>query len=132
MMLAYVDTHSHPIVKLPIDEFLPQLKVKVWGSWSPMDVIEHMDMKKYKADVERIKNAKLSYPIMLTGKHTIVDGYHRLAKAYLEKKKHIHAYIFETELMNKFIINKDMDFVKVHQHTDVNEILELWTKRFCK
>ena len=87
MMLAYVDTHSHPIVKLPIDEFLPQLKVKVWGSWSPMDVIEHMDMKKYKADVERIKNAKLSYPIMLTGKHTIVDGYHRLAKAYLEKKK---------------------------------------------
>ena len=67
----------------------------------------------------------------MTGKH-IVDGYHRIAKAYLEKKKYIDVYIFKAELMNKFILNKDMNFVKVHQHTDIHEIIELWTKRFCK
>ena len=41
-------------------------------------------------------------------------------------------YIFDAELMNKFILNKDMDFVKVHQHTNIYQIIELWTKRFCK
>ena len=62
----------------------------------------------------------------------IVDGYHRLSKAYLEDKKYINVYIFEAELMNKFILNKDMDFVKVHQQTAIYQIIELWTKRFCK
>jgi hypothetical protein len=132
MMLSYINVYGHTIVKIPIDEFIPQLKENVWGEWSPMDVIEKMDIKKYKDDAQRIKGAKLLYPVIITGKHNIVDGYHRIAKAYLDKKKYVNAYIFDAELMNKFILNKDMDFVKVHQHTNVNEILELWTKRFCK
>lgn len=132
MMLSYINIYGHPVVRLPIDEFIPQLKEKVWGEWSPMDVIEKIDMKKYDSDAKRIKNAKLTYPVFVTGKHTIVDGYHRIAKAYLEKKTYVDAYVFDSELMNKFIINKDMDFVKVHQHTDIHQMLELWTKRFCK
>jgi hypothetical protein len=132
MMLSYVNIYGHPIVKLNIDEFIPQLKEKVWGEWSPIDVIEKIHLKKYETDAKRIHDAKLTYPVIVTGKHTIVDGYHRIAKAYLEKKKYVDVYIFESELMNKFIINKDMDFVKVHQNTGVNQILELWTKRFCK
>jgi hypothetical protein len=70
--------------------------------------------------------------VIVTGKHTIVDGYHRIAKAYLEGKKYVDVYVFDAALMNKFILNKDMDFVKVHQHTSVYEVLELWSKRFCK
>jgi len=132
MMLSYINIYGHQIVKLPIDIFIPQLKEKVWTPWSPMDVIEKMHMKKYKDDAERIQKANLAYPVIVTAKHNIVDGYHRIAKAYLEKKKYVDVYIFDSELMNKFIINKDMNFVKVHQNTDIHEILELWTKRFCK
>ena len=132
MMLSYINVYGHAIVKLPIDTFIPQLKEKVWGEWSPMDVLEKMDMKKYKHNAERIKGAKLEYPVIVTGKHTIVDGYHRVAKAYLEGNKYVDVYVFDATLMNKFILNKDMDFVKVHQHTSVYEVLELWSKRFCK
>lgn len=131
MMIAYTNIHGHPVVKVPIEEFLPQLNTKVWGEWSPMNVIEKMDVKKYKEDAERIRHANLDYPVIVTGKYTIVDGYHRVAKAYLEKKKSIDAYVFDSVLMNRFIINRDMDFVKVHQNTDIHELLELWTRRFC-
>ena len=132
MMLSYINIYGHKIVKVPIDVFLPQLAEKVWGDWSPLDVIGKIHLKKYKDDAERIQRANLEYPVIVTGKHNIVDGYHRVAKAYLEEKKYVDAYIFDSELMNKFIINKDMNFVKVHQNTDIHEILELWTKRFCK
>lgn len=64
-------------------------------------------------------------------RHKIVDGYHRVAKALLEEKKSMNVYVFPSDLMNKFIINKDLDFVKVHNHTDIHEILDLWAKRFC-
>jgi len=131
MMISYIHIYGHEKVKLPIDDFIPQLKEKVWGDWSPMDVIEKFHLKKYKEDAERIQRANLTYPVIITGKHDIVDGYHRVAKAFLDKKKYVDVYIFDTELMNKFIINKDMDFVKVHKHTSVHEILELWAKRFC-
>ena len=139
MMLAYLNTKGHSVEQFPVDMFIPQLEQKVWGEWSPKTVIEKMDVKKYHENSERIKKADLSYPIIITGNkttvtraHTIVDGYHRISRAYLEGQKYINAHVFDKLLMDKFIINKDLNFVKVHQHTPVNEILELWTKRFCK
>ena len=131
MMLSYINIYGYPIVKIPIEKLTPLLYNNVWGEWSPMDVIQKIEIKKYKDDAELIKGANLEYPIIMTGKH-IVDGYHRLSKAYIEKKQYINVYIFDAELMKKFILNKDMDFVKVHQHTDIYQIIELWTKRFCK
>lgn len=131
MMISYVNVYGHQKVKLPVDDFIPQLKENVWGDWSPMDVINNLGAKKYKEDAEKIEKADLAYPVIVTGKHKIIDGYHRVAKAYLEGKKQIDVYVFNSDLMNKFIINRDMDFVKVHNNTSIHEILELWTKRFC-
>ena len=138
MMFAYINTKGHSIVTLPIENLLPQLEQKVWGDWSPMNVLEKMDKAKYSENVDRIKKADLSYPIIVTGKqtaftrtNTIIDGYHRIAKAHLDGKKTINAYIFDSTLMKKFILDKDMDFVKVHQQTNLYDILELWSKRFC-
>lgn len=131
MMVAYVNAFEHPIVKLPIEQLVPQLKEKVWGEWSPMDVIEKMDAKKYKEDAERIRTTNIAYPIIITSNRKIVDGYHRISRLYLDHGKTVNAYVFDAALMNKFILNKEMDFVKVHQHTPVSEILGLWTKRFC-
>ena len=138
MMLAYVNSFDHPVVKLPMEDLLPQLEQDVWG-WSPSTVLAKMDAKKYSENAARIRGADLSYPIFVTGaatsalqRHTILDGYHRVAKASLEGKTDIQAYVFDAPLMRKFILNSDANFVQVHQHTPVYEILELWTKRFCK
>jgi hypothetical protein len=131
MMLAYINTIGHPVEKIPTTELVPQLELEVWGDWSPMTVINNMDKKKYAKNAERIEKANMTYPIIIAGGR-IVDGYHRAAKAYLKGTKQMKAYVFDAALMRKFILNKDMNFVKVHQHTSIRDILELWTKRFCK
>lgn len=133
MMLAYLNTQKHPSVKIPMIEFEWQLEQKVWGDWSPIDVLNKMDIKKYSENSIRIREADLSYPVIVTGgsKHILVDGYHRVAKAYKQGKTSVDAYIFDTALMKKFILDKDMDFVRVHQKMRVDEILELFAKRFC-
>jgi disulfide oxidoreductase YuzD len=85
MMMAY--TQGHPVVKIPVAELVPQMEKKVWGDWSPTTVLAKMDAKKYAANAERIRKANMNYPIIVTGKHIIVDGYHRVAKALLNDQK---------------------------------------------
>ena len=138
MMIAYLNTHKHPVIKLSLDTFVPQLNEIVWGDerkesgkgWSPMTVVEKIGMKKYQENAERIKEADLSYPIIVTEKHVIIDGYHRLAKAYLEGKKDIKVNVIDDALLRKFLLVKGMDFVKLNS-VAIYDILELWNKRFC-
>jgi hypothetical protein len=132
MMLAYINTHKPPVIEAPVETFLPQLNQKVWGDWSPADVLKKPSLKKYAENVERIEKADLSYAVIVSGKEMIlVDGYHRVAKAVRDGRKKIKVVIFNAPLMKKFILNTDMDFVKVHQETSISDILELWSKRFC-
>ena len=56
------------------------LKEKVW-SMRPMDVIRNR--KKHSRHWSRIKNADLSYPILVNDEGIIIDGCHRLSKAYM-------------------------------------------------
>ena len=133
MMLAYINIYKPSSTKIPITNFIPQLSQNVWGKYSPMDVIENMNAKKYKIDATKIRKADLTYPIIiLKNKHIIVDGYHRLSNALIKENSEINAYIFDTSLMKKFIIDKNMNFVKVHQNTNINDFLQLWSKNFCK
>lgn len=131
MMIAYSNTHKHRIDSIPLSEFEEQLNLPVWGDWSPQEVLAKPTLKKYKDDLQRIKEADLSYPILVSHTGAIMDGFHRVAKAVLQGKNTIHAHVFDRNLMKKFILNNDMNFVKVHQQTPVYEILELYAKRFC-
>ena len=131
MMIAYLNTHKHTIVDIPTERFLPQLTEKVWGNWSPADVLAAPRDKRYAENAARIKNADLSYPVLVTTKGQIIDGYHRVAKTVAAGDKSVNAVVFNAALMRKFILNSDMNFVKVHQQTPLFEILELWHKRFC-
>lgn len=131
MMLAYVNTHKLPVEKLSIEENLWQLKQDVWGNYSPEDVLQHPDKKKYAENIQRMKEADMSYPIFVTSKHQIIDGYHRFLKAVEMKNSFIKAYVFEPTLMRKFIINKELDYPAVHQRMGVHELLEIYARRFC-
>lgn len=42
--------------------------------------------------INRIKNTKLKYPIVINYDWDIMDWYHRIAKAIIKKKKRIWAY----------------------------------------
>ena len=131
MMMAYVNTHKVPVETVPIEENLWQLEQLVWGDYSPADVLAHPERKKYAENIERISKADLSYPIFMTSKYQIIDGYHRLLKAVKRKEKTIKAYVFDGALMKKFILHKGLDYPAVHQRMNIYEILELYSKRFC-
>jgi hypothetical protein len=132
MMMAYVNTNKLPVEKISLEENQWQLEQNVWGDYSPSDILQHPERKKYAENIQRIKDADLSYPIFMTSKYQIIDGYHRFLKAVKQKDKSIKAYIFDASLMKKFIINKDLDFVAVHQNMTIHELLEMYVRRFCK
>lgn len=137
MMFAYLKNNKHPVTKLKVDEYIHVLDYPGWGnpanniSYSALDVIKHP--KKYQADYKRIMKADLSYPIILSFDGFIVDGVHRISKAYLEERKEINAYVFDEELMEKFkIANKSKDVWKIIAKMPVYEIISLYNERFCK
>jgi hypothetical protein len=133
MMIAYVNIFKYPITSIPIEEFRSQLHENIWGEktpLTPMQVIEKIHLKKYASNAERIHKADLSYPIFVDSTHRILDGYHRVSKAYIEDKKEIHAYVFDANLMKKFILVKDLDFEKLNK-LSISDFLELWSKHFC-
>ena len=131
MMMAYVNTHKLKPEAFSIEENRWQIEQPVWGDYSPADVLQHPERKKYSDNIDRMKKADLSYPIFVTSNHQIIDGYHRVLKAIHKKEKNIKAYVFDGNLMKKFIINKDLDFPAVHQRMGVHELLEIYVKRFC-
>lgn len=124
MMFAYVNTHKLKTEKVSIEENLWQIEQNVWGDYSPSDVIRNPDKKKYADNIKRMREADLDYPILMTSKHQIIDGYHRFLKAIKKGDKEIKAYILEPQIMRKFII-PDNSTLEIH------ELIELFHKRFC-
>ena len=57
-------------------------------------------------------NSNLKYPIIIIKNNIIVDGMHRLSKAYLLNKKYIKAYIFDNTLLIKKLIYYNRNYKK--------------------
>lgn len=142
MMFAFLIKYKHPITKIKMDEMLDLLNVPVWGDptgtkYSAMDVINFPT--RYALDYKRIIKANLSYPIIVSyddGYIEIVDGMHRLAKAFLQGKKEIDAYFFDKDLMDKFKlidISRDDQDLAWEQVDSLQpyQIINLYNERFC-
>ncbi len=88
LLFLYLKDHYVPVILFPVKKLLPELSSKSWSEgikFGPFDVIENE--KKFKKDYKRILKADLRYPILYWHpkkmKHGfIVDGLHRLSKAY--------------------------------------------------
>jgi hypothetical protein len=107
LMFEYVNRNDVPTTKVQILELLPQLEEDCWGGITQRQVIENPDISQEHND--RIQNADMSYPIMIDKSNNIVvDGMHRLAKAYLDKLEVIDAYVFDKSIMEKFAIGQKM------------------------
>ncbi|MDP1617747.1 hypothetical protein [Phenylobacterium sp.] len=77
-----------PVQRVPLTD-IPEFDVDCWfqGRHTPSirGVAEH---------ARRIFNAELSYPVILNAEGQLMDGAHRLAKAWLEGATHIAAVRF--------------------------------------
>lgn len=78
-----------PVRSVPIEE-IPELEQNCWFQSRPPTV------KEVAAHAKRIFDADLNYPVILNDRGGLMDGGHRLSKAYLEGQTHILAVQFET------------------------------------
>ena len=132
LMFIYIKTIKS--LSINTHKLLPQLKIKDWGEFSPLNIIKNKNLSI--SDYNRIINADLRYPIIITANNKIIDGMHRLAKAHLLKKQMIRAYVLDDKTMKKFIISKKKGKIWVESVWDYYETLtksdidKLYKERF--
>lgn len=140
MMIAYIQLNKNMIIKkIQMTDLISQLQDKGWGEptknikFSAQDVLDNP--KKYEKDYKKILKAQLKYPIITiinkNNKMHIVDGVHRLAKAYIQHKKYINAYVFDQNLIKKFIITKHGNWDYVDK-LNINDFIVLYINKFLK
>lgn len=137
MMFVYIRKNKlkQNEVHIKVSDFIHQLKHNVWGNpeknikYSPMSVI--LNPTSNSKEHERILTVDLSYPIIISTNGNVIDGMHRLSKAYIEKKEYIVAYMFDTHLLHKFIIGTKDEWTKVNNMT-IYDFINLYVDRFCK
>lgn len=138
MMFAYLNNHPVTPIKVKVSDYWDVLKSNNWGDpvknqlYSAFDTINYP--QKYPKDYQRIMNAQLAYPIIIAqSNNQIVDGIHRLAKAYLNDQKTILAYIFNDQLMQKFVLAKETKNVWTKiDRMPVYQLISLYYERFHK
>ncbi len=135
MMFAYIHLFKPEFEKIKISELLYHLDFDLWGDvrnikYTPKDVLANPI--KYEIEMNKINNSDLKYPIIIYKKYNklmIVDGLHRLTKSFMLNKKTIKTYIFDFELMNKFIINRNKDWDMV-DNIPIYKCMEIFYTRF--
>lgn len=132
LMIAYVNIVEHSQTVINVKDYLEHLNSKCWRlqgkKYSPIDVLKNPS--DYNYDINKIQNAELKYPIIIYN-HNIVDGMHRLSKAYLQHKLQLHAYIFNDTLMKKFLVSTKGDYKKLEK-IEVHHFIEMFNDRFTK
>jgi hypothetical protein len=62
-----------------------------------------MNASKDSEEYQRILAADLSYPIIITGSR-IIDGVHRVSRAFLEGRSNIQTYMIDKEILDLYRI----------------------------
>jgi hypothetical protein len=132
LMIAYVNIFKYPLSTIDTSDYFDCLHDNCWRKhgkkYSPMDVLKNPTH--YEHDMKKIREAELKYPVIMHN-GVIVDGMHRLAKAYLQNKTELHAYNFGDTLMKKFLISNSGDYKKLEKF-DVHDFIEIFNDRFSK
>ncbi len=99
-----------PIVDFAINELIWNFDIPFWAKdgtddWNltPWDVINKIDGSA--GHQKRVEEADLKFPILLLNKNDkwlIIDGVHRLVKAFQSKEKIIKAKIISADMLKKY------------------------------
>lgn len=99
-----VQALDEPTTEMDIGELIWHFDIPFWDEivddWNltPREVIEHP--KFHKDHYQKIMQSDLRYPISITknkGKWFVLDGLHRLAKAYINNQKTVQVKIIPRE-----------------------------------
>lgn len=82
-----------PVKTVELDEYRDQLEDRVWREGS--EKVSPLDIDEKSKHWKRMKEADLSFPILVAPDGEIMDGYHRLLKAHVEGNKKIKIKQFE-------------------------------------
>jgi hypothetical protein len=130
MMFAYVNLFrprrvSRELASIAFDPSEPS-----WGDGargelhSVNDVIERP--AEFPDDARRIREADLSFPIIIDRRGAVFDGWHRCARAHQERRKHIDAYELDADVIAKFIIDR-----AGNNNKESHQLIELFHRRFA-
>lgn len=125
LMIVYINRTNLKKEKTMMRFLKHRLEDKCWYH-SPLDVINYPNQ--YPDDTQRIQNADLKYPIIMNQLGFVIDGMHRLTKAYLNNEEYIDVYRFNEDLMKKFIIGKQQDIIIRFSDAD---FIRLFVTKFC-
>ena len=132
MLIAYMDIYKPKSSKVNMNTFTDLLNFKGFmdesgnKEYSPIDVLKNK--KKYPYDYELIVKSDFKYPVVMHNGN-IIDGAHRLAKAYMLKKKTINVYYIDSKLLNKFLLDNKGDLDKVSK-IPLYELILMFNKKF--
>lgn len=134
LMFMYINNKHIVSKKIKTRRVKNQLFYKCWANRiAPIQVVA--DPKIDLVNWSKIDEADLRYPIFIDGrtsradKFNIIDGMHRLAKAYLTDKKYVRAYVFDSDLLKKFILAK---IGKLSKLPTKKQIEKIYIRRFVQ
>lgn len=99
-LLSWVVENKSKWCDLTVDNFLAYVHLDTWGLdfESPTSNLQHL--MKDPQEKERVLNADLSYPIVVTNDNKIIDGVHRLFRAIYEGKSTLRGiFVDRSELL---------------------------------
>jgi hypothetical protein len=130
MLIIWVKEYK-PKTKIVNMEYVEHvLPFRTWNDgkedYSAIHVM--INPKKYPDDMKRIREAQLKYPILMC-KGNVLDGFHRIARSYLNNKKTIKVIDVPETVLKKVKLaknHKELDSLGVH------DIMALYLERFQK
>lgn len=113
MMIKYFKYNKYPISALYVSSLEKNLGYECWGDnhnngkkYSPKTVMEEASPL-FEYEKKRINQSELKYPIIICDGY-VIDGMHRLSKAFSYKHTIINAYVIDNDLFSKFLLSIDL------------------------
>ena len=137
LMIMYVNAFKPPTIRIKLndDKVKGILEQKAWmgklnskRKFSPLQVLRKPKYAPYAPHYKRIVEADLRCPIIID-EYGVIDGLHRLSKAYKLKRRFINAYYFDKKLISKFLLSSKGDIDSI-MSLHLYELVDLFNKRF--
>jgi hypothetical protein len=110
-------TRDLPVVEIKTSKLRFNLEETEWEVSDDTDQVEHLlvkeiikNLQKHPEHAERIQEANLDYPILVTAEMFVVDGMHRLCRALLEKRRLVKSRVVPRSLLEQTRVSEGTSY----------------------
>jgi hypothetical protein len=134
LLIAYVNIYKPAQHTIEMSDLAVYIEQPCWLAKNTGEIISPAqvlaDPERYPFHAESINNADTRYPIIICDEYGMMDGKHRLAKAYRNGNTYINAYILDKTIVDKCYAGPAADWQRIQQQTKPHELIELFHERF--